>query len=309
MKKNILKERIENYKKEGIVLDAFILQSAYLESLIKLFVETKLTVSIRGSDDLTVSLIKKIINKYNLSKLIYFLFSNKWLPKEYKTLFDNYRQKRNEVMHDLLRQISSSNFDEKIESAYEDGEKISSLKEFFIIDSFYGALEKGNSRFTYDSNLKKKNIYIKTTERENDILRLRLNGDTYQSIAKKFDVTGERIRQILNNTILKLNGAIRISNKKFSKLSLDELIKLKEVRKIISQIVKEYKIPEEDLLGNRRKANLVFPRHLAIFFLKEKLKLSFPQIAKIMRKRDHTTIMHAYRKMEKLIDSEKIKIK
>ena len=81
-----------------------------------------------------------------------------------------------------------------------------------------------------------------------------------------------------------------------------------DIKKIILVMCQTYNISRDDLLGNRRLAELVFPRHVAIYFLRENLKLSFPRIAKIMKKKDHTTIFHAYNKIKYLIKSEKISL-
>ncbi len=305
MRKDDLKERIENYGQKNLLLEAFVLQSAYIESLIKLFVETKLSLSIRDADPAILAALRKRIVQYNLSELIKLLFDSEWLPKEKRGLFDRYRNKRNEVLHDLLKQISSNDFDNEMKIVYDDGQKITAFTEFSIIDDFFGVLEKGNPAFIYNSAPARATGNIRMNERENEIMRLRLEGKTYEVIAGKFGITRERIRQILNTTILKLNGAVPAPPKKPIPIDPSELV---EVKDIIASISKAYAIPIDDLLGSRRMANLVFPRHLAIYFLRRNAKLSFPQIAKVMKKKDHTTAIHAYQKMDHLIRSEKIMI-
>ena len=64
----------------------------------------------------------------------------------------------------------------------------------------------------------------------------------------------------------------------------------------------------ENLLGPSRKKELVVPRQIAMFLMREELKASYPNIGREIGDRDHTTAMHACIKITTLIESdEKIK--
>lgn len=68
---------------------------------------------------------------------------------------------------------------------------------------------------------------------------------------------------------------------------------------IIQESVSEYfHIKKEDLLGQKRKKHLVYPRQIAMFLCRTLIKSSFPTIAESFGKKDHTTILHAYDKIE-----------
>lgn len=289
------------------MLEAFVLQSAYIESLLKLFVDIKLSLAIRDIDSSVMKSIKKRVEQYSLYELTRFVFDNNWLPKENKDLFKDYRIKRNKVLHDLLRQIATKKFDVEIGEVYRKGREISTLTEFSITDRFYSVIEKqaqGEEESTPMRYLKDTPI----TSRENEILRSRLEGNTLAELGDKYGVTRERIRQILKKAILKINGTLPSYARKTA-LPIEDYKDIAEVAEIISRVSKAYNVSEDDLLGSRRLAHLVFPRHLAIYFLRENLKLSFPQIAKLMRKKDHTTIMHAYRKVQQLLLKERLKLR
>ncbi len=75
--------------------------------------------------------------------------------------------------------------------------------------------------------------------------------------------------------------------------------------KIISCVCKYYSIGKDDLLGRARKKELVLPRQIAIFLIREQTNKSLPEIGKIFGGKDHTTILHAQKKIESsvLIDS------
>ena len=73
----------------------------------------------------------------------------------------------------------------------------------------------------------------------------------------------------------------------------------------IQQTVAEYyKIRVSDLLSKKRSREIARPRQLAMAFAKEFTNLSLPQIGDRFGGRDHTTVLHACRKIEELIQSD-----
>jgi hypothetical protein len=52
-----------------------------------------------------------------------------------------------------------------------------------------------------------------------------------------------------------------------------------------------------DMLSNRRSAHLVLPRHVAMFLSKEMTGRSLPDIGRMFSDRDHTTVLHAVRRI------------
>lgn len=305
MKWNELREKIIYYKDREMILEAFVLQSAYIESLIKLFTEIKFNISIKNGDLKTVSALEKQVNDYTLFQLIKFSFEAQWISESERRLLDRYRKKRNIVLHDLVKKISQKNFEKELKESYCVGEKILLFPKFSASSKFFKLIEKQESKLRKNTRFSLARNKERTTDREDKILKMRLEGNTYQRIGDVFNITRERVRQILNSALSKVEGTY----KKLSPVvvGVDEMNE--NIEKIISIISQTYDISREDLLGNRRVAKLVFPRHLAIYFLRKNLKLSFPKIAKIMRKKDHTTALHAYEKICHLIKSENINIK
>ncbi len=79
-------------------------------------------------------------------------------------------------------------------------------------------------------------------------------------------------------------------------------------KKLLAVISSFYDISMVDLLGASRKRELVVPRQIAMFLMREELKASFPNIGRDIGGRDHTTAMHACVKISKLVDNdEKVK--
>jgi len=80
------------------------------------------------------------------------------------------------------------------------------------------------------------------------------------------------------------------------------------VKKLLSVVIDFYGISLADILGSSRKKELVTPRQIAMFLMREELKSSYPSIGQGLGGRDHTTAMHACIKITKIIDvDEKIK--
>lgn len=68
-------------------------------------------------------------------------------------------------------------------------------------------------------------------------------------------------------------------------------------KKIIRAVAEFYDITEKDLLNRSRKKEIVKPRQIAMYLLREELKCSFPFIGENLGKKDHTTAIHAYKKI------------
>lgn len=78
-------------------------------------------------------------------------------------------------------------------------------------------------------------------------------------------------------------------------------------KKIIQTVAEFYDLKETDLLENSRKQEIVQPRQIAMYLLREDLKCSFPFIGRRFGGKDHTTIMYACTKIKKEIgENEKL---
>jgi len=62
-------------------------------------------------------------------------------------------------------------------------------------------------------------------------------------------------------------------------------------------------ISRVDLIGHRRTANVVLPRQIAMYLCKVLTTRSLPDIGRRFGNRDHTTVLHAVRKVEALLQS------
>lgn len=77
---------------------------------------------------------------------------------------------------------------------------------------------------------------------------------------------------------------------------------------IIKAVADHYKLKQQALKGKRRVKSLVTARHIAMFLLKTELDLPLVEIGRWFSGRDHTSVLHAVKKIEKdLATDEMIK--
>ena len=64
-------------------------------------------------------------------------------------------------------------------------------------------------------------------------------------------------------------------------------------------VAKYFSIDKDDLSGNKRSNDIAFPRQIAMYLCRLIANMSYPQIGAEFGGRDHSTVMHACRKIEK----------
>ncbi|MBQ1342009.1 MAG: chromosomal replication initiator protein DnaA [Erysipelotrichaceae bacterium] len=72
------------------------------------------------------------------------------------------------------------------------------------------------------------------------------------------------------------------------------------IEKIISHICKYYNLQNDDLIGKKRPKNIALPRQIAMYLSRSLTDASLPKIGSSFGGRDHTTVIHAYEKIEKM---------
>jgi chromosomal replication initiator protein len=68
---------------------------------------------------------------------------------------------------------------------------------------------------------------------------------------------------------------------------------------VVKTVAGFYDIPEKDIYEKTRRKEIVKPRQIVMYILREDYNASYPMIGKNLGGRDHTTVMHSYEKMKK----------
>ena len=64
-------------------------------------------------------------------------------------------------------------------------------------------------------------------------------------------------------------------------------------------VAKYFNINKDDLASNKRSNEIAFPRQVAMYLCREVANMSYPKIGEDFGNRDHSTVMHACKKIEK----------
>ena len=78
-------------------------------------------------------------------------------------------------------------------------------------------------------------------------------------------------------------------------------VKIEDIQRIVAR---HYNVSRGDLLSSRRTANVVRPRQVAMYLAKTLTLRSLPEIGRRFGGRDHTTVLHAVRKIEHLVGND-----
>jgi len=150
-----------------------------------------------------------------------------------------------------------------------------------------------------------------------------------KSLEKNFPLDKDVLIYVANNVqnnIRELEGALNkiivihqlnnsVPTLKSIKNALSDYVsdiqsKSMSAKDIIEIVARFYELNIKEITGNSRKKELVKPRQISAYLIREELGASYPNIGQELGGRDHTTAMHAYNKIVKEIkenENEKLK--
>src|SRR5699024_10056050 len=76
------------------------------------------------------------------------------------------------------------------------------------------------------------------------------------------------------------------------------------IETIQNAVCKYYHIPLNDLKGKKRVRSIVVPRQIAMYLSRELTSASLPKIGQEFGGKDHTTVIHAYEKIEQALKKD-----
>lgn len=85
---------------------------------------------------------------------------------------------------------------------------------------------------------------------------------------------------------------------------LDEKEKVVTVDEIQKVVAERFHVKISELKAKKRTKTLVYPRQISMYLCRELTDLSFPEIGKHFGGKDHSTVIHAFRQIEKIIQSD-----
>ncbi len=156
-----------------------------------------------------------------------------------------------------------------------------------------------------DYELRKKIVEKKTDELNN------LYSDQIQVSKEIQDFISNEITASVRELVGAINRVVsfsriynKVPNLSETKVVLKDLLNFGEnkvtIDKIQTMVCKFFKISKNEMLSSRRSRYLVRPRQTAIYLTKILTSKSLPEIGREFSNRDHTTIIHSVKTIEKL---------
>jgi chromosomal replication initiator protein len=128
-------------------------------------------------------------------------------------------------------------------------------------------------------------------------------------IAKQVTHNGRDLEGALNKLLAHSKLTCQPITLEMAEREVRDLIRPQEPRRVkiedIQRVVaRQYNVSRADLLSSRRTANVVRPRQVAMYLAKTLTLRSLPEIGRRFGGRDHTTVLHAVRKIENLVSKD-----
>lgn len=130
----------------------------------------------------------------------------------------------------------------------------------------------------------------------------------------------EHIAATIKDNIREIEGVVNIiacqTQFKNRELSLNEIRnilknntkpkKLLSVKDVVKTVSDFYNLPEDTIYNKTRRKEVVKPRQVVMYLLREDFNVSFPSIGEKLGGRDHTTVIHSYNKMKEELKVDQV---
>ncbi len=137
---------------------------------------------------------------------------------------------------------------------------------------------------------------------------LEIPEDILTHVARNVTASGRELEGAFNQLVFRRSFEPNLSIDRVDEL-LSHLVGSGEPKRVriedIQRIVaRHYNVSRQELVSNRRTRVIVKPRQIAMYLSKTLTPRSFPEIGRRFGGRDHTTVLHAVRKIEELIAAD-----
>lgn len=133
--------------------------------------------------------------------------------------------------------------------------------------------------------------------------------DVIDFIARKVQSNIRELEGVLNRIVAyaQLNNThitVDLAAASLSDLAANSRRRPVNAERIVETVSSFFNLEPEDLKTGSRSREVLVPRQIAMYLIREEVELPFIQIAGYFGKRDHTTAMHSYEKIENLVESD-----
>jgi chromosomal replication initiator protein len=129
-------------------------------------------------------------------------------------------------------------------------------------------------------------------------------------VAQSVATNGRDLEGALNRLVAQWQFTHQPVTLASAEITLRDLVGAREPRRVriedIQRVVaRHYNVSKSDLLSSRRTRTIVRPRQIAMYLAKVLTPRSLPEIGRRFGGRDHTTVLHAVRKIEGMVAADK----
>jgi chromosomal replication initiator protein len=126
----------------------------------------------------------------------------------------------------------------------------------------------------------------------------------------------EYIAKNVNQSIRELEGSLKqvalYNDVKQADLTIPEIANIlgtdenskrdkTKPRELVKLVCKEFRVTSKDVFGRSRKSDIAFARQVAMYLLREDFGFKLEEVADILERKDHTTVMHGVDKIKSKI--------
>ena len=132
-----------------------------------------------------------------------------------------------------------------------------------------------------------------------------IDDEILSNIALKIDSNIRELEGIFNKLIAQSSLTHTPVTMEMAERAINDIIRQKasviSIEYIQEMICKYFNITIKDLKSSQRSNDIAFPRQIGMYLCRILTNESFPKIGEAFGKRDHTTVMHGYKKIEQEI--------
>lgn len=136
-----------------------------------------------------------------------------------------------------------------------------------------------------------------------------IDDDILKDIATKIDSNIRELEGVFNKLVAQSSLTNMPITIEMAEIAINSVIKQKEsiisINYIQEIVCKYFDINTKDLKSSQRSNDIAFPRQIGMYLCRILTNESFPKIGESFGNRDHTTVMHAFKKIEKEIKEKK----
>lgn len=132
------------------------------------------------------------------------------------------------------------------------------------------------------------------------IQNLILDNEIIEYIAESLDGNIRELEGVMNTVAIQsqMKGKLSINDIKTILKDNSKPKKNISVKDVIKTVANYYNISEDSIYDKTRKKEVVKPRQVIMFLLREDFNISYPSIGEKMGGRDHTTVIHSCEKVK-----------